>query len=331
VGMGSGCIYTVAVGPNIENFSQKNRGKVVGVMVSFFGLSSAIFTQLYKMSFSPNVVEFILFLSISIGSIGLIGSMFVNYPSPKTSSNQESEEEEKLIPQVDNLVNMNPFQAMRTTSFWLMAFSLGVSAGAGLMFINNVGNLMESLSGTVNSEQNAIDDCVTIISVFNFIGRAGMGFISDYFNGLPRPAWLTISVTMMGLSTLFLTISNTIVVYIGSAFIGLSYGGIWSMAPIIVHELWGDSYWGTNLALIGFSPATCSYLISTLLTGSIYQHFTVDGENNCFGKDCYMYTFFIITGLCSLGIVSSILLYFKTRKFYQRKEKGSVNVQKSLT
>lgn len=50
--------------------------KITGILASSFGLSSAIFTQLYKFAFSPNIIYYILFLSIFLGSLTFIG---INY------------------------------------------------------------------------------------------------------------------------------------------------------------------------------------------------------------------------------------------------------------
>ena len=46
-GNGSAACYTAAISNNVPKFSGKARGTIVGVLVSMFGLTSAIFSPIY--------------------------------------------------------------------------------------------------------------------------------------------------------------------------------------------------------------------------------------------------------------------------------------------
>eukprot|EP01116_Phalansterium_solitarium_P016768 TRINITY_DN3968_c1_g4_i1.p1 TRINITY_DN3968_c1_g4~~TRINITY_DN3968_c1_g4_i1.p1 ORF type:complete len:588 (-),score=88.96 TRINITY_DN3968_c1_g4_i1:185-1819(-) len=81
-GMGSGTLYQVGLGPNIGNFTQQHRGKVAGVLASLFGLSGAIFTQLYKLFLAPSVLGLFVMLAASLGGVGLLGTLLVRRLPP---------------------------------------------------------------------------------------------------------------------------------------------------------------------------------------------------------------------------------------------------------
>jgi len=75
---GGGWIYGAVLKVVTKNFRVEDRGKVVGAMVCFYGLSSGVLTQIYKGFYSPDVIAFLLFLAILLGSGGVIIGMFLN-------------------------------------------------------------------------------------------------------------------------------------------------------------------------------------------------------------------------------------------------------------
>eukprot|EP01095_Lingulamoeba_sp_RSL-Kostka_P017688 TRINITY_DN9366_c0_g1_i1.p1 TRINITY_DN9366_c0_g1~~TRINITY_DN9366_c0_g1_i1.p1 ORF type:complete len:525 (+),score=103.09 TRINITY_DN9366_c0_g1_i1:187-1761(+) len=97
-GNGSSSLYTAALANNMPKFSNKYRGIVTGVLVSMFGFSSAIFTEVYSFVFDSNVNGFLLFLSIALGSSGLLGVIFFYDPEP--------EKEEILKKKSENLAEI---------------------------------------------------------------------------------------------------------------------------------------------------------------------------------------------------------------------------------
>ncbi|ERN08513.1 hypothetical protein AMTR_s01570p00000230, partial [Amborella trichopoda] len=64
-------------------------------------------------------------------------------------------------------------QALIKADFWLIFFSLLLGSGSGLTVIDNLGQLSQSL-GYKNT-----DIFVSMISIWNFLGRVGGGYISE--------------------------------------------------------------------------------------------------------------------------------------------------------
>eukprot|EP00164_Ancoracysta_twista_P002476 GFYU01003287.1.p1 GENE.GFYU01003287.1~~GFYU01003287.1.p1 ORF type:complete len:539 (-),score=151.26 GFYU01003287.1:174-1790(-) len=78
IGANSQTWYDSAVlATNVRNFPM-NRGLVVGLLKSFTGLSASVFTQVYVGFISPDAIEFLLLLGLTIGVMGLIVSLFLN-------------------------------------------------------------------------------------------------------------------------------------------------------------------------------------------------------------------------------------------------------------
>jgi hypothetical protein len=64
-------------------------------------------------------------------------------------------------------------QALRKADFWLIFFSLVLASGSGLTVIDNLGQISGSLGYTDTSIY------VSMISVWNFLGRVGGGYFSE--------------------------------------------------------------------------------------------------------------------------------------------------------
>eukprot|EP01104_Vermistella_antarctica_P010696 TRINITY_DN2870_c0_g1_i2.p1 TRINITY_DN2870_c0_g1~~TRINITY_DN2870_c0_g1_i2.p1 ORF type:complete len:558 (-),score=104.92 TRINITY_DN2870_c0_g1_i2:70-1743(-) len=78
VGQGSGYNFNVALNTSSKNFPQEHRGKIVGLMVCFFGLCAGLFTQIYTTFFTGSVSDFLLFLALSCGSVSFLGFLLTN-------------------------------------------------------------------------------------------------------------------------------------------------------------------------------------------------------------------------------------------------------------
>ncbi|KAL6044138.1 Nodulin-like domain-containing protein [Balamuthia mandrillaris] len=102
VGQGSHGTYTAALMTNVKNFSSSHRGKIVGMLVSLYGLSGAIFTQLYRLIFAStaNVPAFILLMAVASGLVDFISAIFLEEHPPEattTTDKQEANETEMRL------------------------------------------------------------------------------------------------------------------------------------------------------------------------------------------------------------------------------------------
>lgn len=204
----------------------------------------------------------------------------------------------------------------------LMIFMLFAGGGSGLVVINNLGNLNQSLGG----EDDNQDVYVVLLSVCNCCGRLLFGFLSDRFAArLSRPGWLTVCVAGMTCSMLIIAFANLTVLYPAVILVGLFYGGFYSVSPSLGSERYGNRAFASIFSLTSLGPALASYLFSVQLAGSLYQSNIVGGGTVCLGSACYRNTFLILCGISALGTIVGMYLTWRMRPLYVGK--GGVAIQ----
>jgi divalent metal cation (Fe/Co/Zn/Cd) transporter len=80
-GQGSGWTYSAALKANAANFPPEHRGKAVGSMVTFFGLSSGVFTILFTSFFghsSDELLAYLRFLATTLASVAVLGGLLTS-------------------------------------------------------------------------------------------------------------------------------------------------------------------------------------------------------------------------------------------------------------
>ncbi|RZC17023.1 hypothetical protein D0Y65_010051 [Glycine soja] len=117
------------------------------------------------------------------------GSPLIVEPSPEDTTEREDAWKDSFNNQRTNLQlgeNLNLFQAVKTVNFWVLFVSVACGMGSGLATVNNLGQIGESL-GYTSHETGSL---VSLWSIWNFLGRFGAGYVSDYYlhtRGWARP------------------------------------------------------------------------------------------------------------------------------------------------
>lgn len=213
--------------------------------------------------------------------------------------------------------NLNLLQAMCTSSFWLLFVAMACGMGSGLATVNNISQIGESL-GYTNLETNSL---VSLWSIWNFLGRFGAGYISDYFlhmNGWARPVFMAITLATMSIGHAVIASGFPGALYIGSVLVGVCYGSQWSLMPTIASEIFGVVHMGTIFNTITIASPVGSYFLSVRVVGYIYDREASMEGDTCIGTRCFMLSFFIMSSAALLGFLAALILLFRTRKFYQQ-------------
>ncbi|CAK9859336.1 unnamed protein product [Sphagnum jensenii] len=243
-------------------------------------------------------------------------------------------------------------QAAVKADFWLLFFGLVCGAGSGLMVIDNLGQISQSL-GYANPHI-----FVSMISIWNFLGRLGGGYVSEIIAReyvLPRPILMAAAQAGMALGHVLLAIACPGSLYIGSLLVGLGYGSHWSVIPATASELFGLKNFGILYNVLCVANPVGSLVFSGLIAGTLYDREAqkqrglntlansvanhqlaakVDDASLCEGAICFQETLFIMTGACLLGIVLNLVLVARTRPVYitlygkQREEDPRADIQK---
>ncbi|KAL8057091.1 hypothetical protein ABFX02_04G161800 [Erythranthe guttata] len=212
--------------------------------------------------------------------------------------------------------NLNLWQAMKTINFWLLFYTTACAMGSGLATVNNMSQIGESLNYT----SLEINTLVSLWSIWNFIGRFGGGYISDYFlhvKGCSRPLFIVFALFAMTVGHAMIASGFPGALYAGSVLVGVCYGSQWSLMPTIASEIFGKGHFGTIFNTVTIAGPVGSYVLSIKVVGYLYDKEVSEIGKTCVGRRCFMVSFFIMASVTFSGFVVALWLFFRTRKFYE--------------
>ncbi|XP_076901590.1 protein NUCLEAR FUSION DEFECTIVE 4-like isoform X2 [Bidens hawaiensis] len=228
-------------------------------------------------------------------------------------------------------------QALIKADFWLLFWTLLLGSGSGLTVIDNLGQMSESL-GYDNTHI-----FVSMISIWNFLGRVGGGYVSEIVvrdHAYPRPVALAVAQGLMSIGHLFFAMGWPGAMYIGTLLIGLGYGAHWAIIPAAASELFGVKKFGALYNFLTLANPAGSLVFSGLIASYIYDSeaekqakergelivnsaslltklFDTDDALKCTGSICFFLTFMIMSGLCIIALILSLILVRRTKTVYQ--------------
>lgn len=212
----------------------------------------------------------------------------------------------------------NLLQAVCTINFWLLFAAMICGMGSGLATINNISQIGESLNYTT-VEINAL---VSLWSIWNFLGRFGAGYVSDFIlhrRGWGRPLVMALTQATMTAGHVIIASGFAGNLYVGSIIIGVCYGSQWSLMPTITSDIFGVRHMGTIFNTIAAANPVGSYFFSVKVIGYFYDtEAALHDGNSCYGTHCFMLSFFIFASVSFLGFLISLSLCYRTRKFYSQ-------------
>ncbi|GMH06855.1 hypothetical protein Nepgr_008695 [Nepenthes gracilis] len=228
-------------------------------------------------------------------------------------------------------------QALIKADFWLIFFSLLLGSGSGLTVIDNLGQISQSL-GYYNAHI-----FVSMISIWNFLGRVGGGYFSEIIvrdYAYPRPVAMAVAQAFMAVGHFFLGMGWPGAMYVSTLLIGLGYGAHWAIVPAAASELFGLKKFGTLYNFLTLANPAGSLVFSGLIAGYIYDreaekqahrhHYQspdigfvfrnmfgmMDEPLKCEGAICFFLTSMILSGLCIVAVVLSMILVNRTKIVY---------------
>nr|GMC55673.1 protein NUCLEAR FUSION DEFECTIVE 4-like [Ipomoea batatas]GMD02692.1 protein NUCLEAR FUSION DEFECTIVE 4-like [Ipomoea batatas] len=228
-------------------------------------------------------------------------------------------------------------QALIKADFWIIFFSLLFGSGSGLTVIDNLGQMSESL-GYENTHV-----FVSMISIWNFLGRVGGGFFSEIIvrdYAYPRHASMAIAQVIMAVGHFFFAMGWPGAMYVGTLLVGLGYGAHWAIVPAAASELFGLRNFGALYNFLTLANPGGSLVFSGLIASGIYDReaekqaqatphnsqtnlgsvlstvLTADETLKCTGSICYFLTSLIMCGLCIVAAILSMILVYRTKSVY---------------
>lgn len=236
-------------------------------------------------------------------------------------------------------------QALVKADFWLIFFSLLLGSGSGLTVIDNLGQMSQSLG----YEETHV--FVSMISIWNFLGRVGGGYFSEIIvrdHAYPRAVALAVAQVLMATGHFLFAMAWPGTMYSGTLLIGLGYGAHWAIVPAAASELFGLRNFGALYNFLTVANPAGSLIFSGLIASGIYDYEAEKQSHTrshpptssvlsrllaggggggaggsgaeealrCEGAECFFLSSLIMSGLCVIAVILSMILVHRTKVVY---------------
>lgn len=217
---------------------------------------------------------------------------------------------------IPTLAKSDPFwKYLIKFDLWLIAIIYAISSSIGLFIIYNIGTIVISLGG-INGEQSLH---VSLLSVFNCVGRLFFGTISDLLvPRFSRSFFLGISVFLTLFAQVYLFLFTTSPSYaIAAAVIhGLAYGGTNTIMPVLVRQRFGSGHFASIMGFIMLGYQIFGGVaIATLIPAWLYEREVPidDPYHICIGKNCFRYVYVMNICLSFIALLLSLILCLRIK------------------
>ncbi|KEH44269.1 MFS transporter [Medicago truncatula] len=219
-------------------------------------------------------------------------------------------------------------QALFSMDMLILFVACICGVGGTLTAIDNLGQIGTSL----RYPKKSISTFVSLVSIWNYLGRVFSGFVSEHFltkYRFPRPLMLTLTLFVSCVGHLLIAFDVPEGLYVASVIIGFCFGAQWPLLFAIISELFGLKYYATLYNFGSVASPLGLYVLNVKIAGHLYDKEAkkqlealgkqrIEGQElNCVGVDCYKLSFIIITAATFFGAVVSLILVARTRKFYK--------------
>ncbi|GAA6019957.1 hypothetical protein JCM11491_006719 [Sporobolomyces phaffii] len=362
-----------SAGNTVAKSYKKKRAAALSVVLSGFGLSAFFYSTLSSLVLDAGATRrdttasFLLVIAIGCFLSMFLGVVLVR-PAPEPTSTPtltEPSETTPLVPSEDAVssvqedVNVSGWALFREVDFYLIFLFNGLCSGVGLCFINNLGTVLRSLALSAEPSTTHLSPLdlsrtqshlVSVLSVFNFLGRLCSGFGSDHLVHHPHEPRRVARVWWMVATALVLTLSQVCAfrateVYglnglvVPTVLTGFAHGSLFGISGVIGLERFGmKNFSGTN-GILALAPAIFGQT-TNLIFGRIYDshsHLAAalprpppspsalalassnPATHGCLaGRRCYAAAFELTTGMAIAAVAVAVVLATVRPRMKQR-------------
>ncbi|XP_066359327.1 protein NUCLEAR FUSION DEFECTIVE 4-like [Miscanthus floridulus] len=217
-------------------------------------------------------------------------------------------------------------QALVSVDMLLLFTATVFGVGGTLTAIDNMGQIGESLG----YPQRSVATFVSLISIWNYLGRVTAGFASEALlsrHRIPRP--------LLVAGVLLLTVPGHLLIafgvpgslYAASVLVGFCFGAAYPMILAIISELFGLRYYSTLYNVGNVASPVGSYILNVRVAGRMYDREAArqgavvvpgkaSGGVTCVGKRCYRESFLVVAAVTVAAAAVALALAWRTRAFY---------------
>ncbi|XP_010509060.1 PREDICTED: protein NUCLEAR FUSION DEFECTIVE 4-like [Camelina sativa] len=221
-------------------------------------------------------------------------------------------------------------QALFSVDMLILFLATICGVGGTLTAIDNLGQIGSSFG----YPKRSVSTFVSLVSIWNYYGRVVAGVVSEIFlikYKFPRPLMLTLVLLLSCAGHLLIAFNVPGGLYVASVIIGFCFGAQWPLLFAIISEIFGLKYYATLYNFGSVASPIGSYLLNVRVAGYLYDveahkqnkalgigNERRDGEDlNCIGTSCFKLSFIIITAVTFFGVLVSLVLVIRTKKFYK--------------
>lgn len=321
-GIGIGIAYVCPISACVKWFPDK-RGFITGLAVAGFGAGGLIFAPIAKSLIeSSNILNTIMILGIIFLIAVVVGAQLLSAPPagykpagwnpPATAA---------AVSKADYTWK----EMLGTPQFYLLWLTYFAGCTAGLMIIMNASTIWQSFATAIQGPAGTFDGIafdsiktagaaiVSIIAIFNAVGRIAWGKISDALGN--RTTTLIIMFVVCSVAMLTLNKLNSYALFIiGTGVIALCFGGYLALYPAITADFYGTKNVGVNYGFMFtaygagglFGPWLQARLVEKSATLSLLKGGVASGTFDVINYK----TAFIVSGVMC---IAAILIAFVTR------------------
>ena len=265
-------------------------------------------------------------LSLLLFVVGGIGAFFLNpihdpkpshqsYPDDHETDEAAVNERTALVQQRGRSISVGsdstfkhhrPFFAEWT--LYAFALAIFINFGVGEMFINNLGTFIETLP----SSQISVSTGVSLLSLSSTVSRLSCGVLCEKFNKkIPLLLILVGCISPISFFALAFIPADLLVysIYFFIVSIGAAYGGVFTIVPTLVSEIWGVTWFGRNWGILIWFSALGTISFSQVFAWVYDTHASDTLSKSCYGKECYFTTFVLAGTASTFGVVLWLVVW----------------------
>jgi len=235
-------------------------------------------------------------------------------------------------PSTDYNMTFKPARKLNTTDryftelfydpvFYMLFFCFFSGIGSGQMLISNCAQIIKARYGSLHLKSMII----SVISSANCLGRLTCGYVSDKVD-ITRPQLLRLIFYGCAVSHLLLPSESDFFFSAGVFMCSFCYGGLWSVCPVMVGEIFGMKYLNLNYSVINLAQILSSLIISSYLPAFFYDYHSINGS--CHGTHCFSSSHYLNCGILLFTIFLCDNIIEQTKHIYEPKDSDMSEIPK---
>lgn len=286
-GLGLGMAYGATISTSVKYFPDK-RGLIGGITTAVYGLSSVILSPVVTIIVGRwNATTAFKVIGVAFLIIIIISTLFLEQcPEGYVPAGYKPPAAQK------GAVDMDWKGMIKTPVFYVMLLLLTSGAFSGMMIISQASAMAQGMIGMTAIAASAV---VSILALFNALGRIAAGYISDKIGRINTLMTACVLCIAGMLCLYFSSQGQQMLFYVGICIVGVSFGSFMGVYPGFTADQFGARNNSVNYGIMFIGFALAGYFGPQIMR-SVYESTGV-----------YQNAFLIACGLNIAGIILTVL------------------------